>query len=235
MSGRGTVRRLPDLALQFGSAASVILSIPGGSAGTVIILAASGASRSRAENLAALLHDERIGTVTFSLPLREGRAVPERTLETLCSRAASVLGWVAALPELRDQPIGYLGVGIAGAVSLRLAEMDPRAVDALVVVTGRTELAEAQMPLVEAPTLLIEGDDLLRQARAWEASSLLSAEADVAAVPGGADPMATVAGRQRVAELAGAWFRGHFAQSERSVRWRIDRETVMARRAPPPR
>jgi putative phosphoribosyl transferase len=125
-------------------------------------------------------------------------------------------------PELGTAPIGCLGVGPGAAVVLRAAESEPRHVDAVVVVAGWTELVDAEIPLVQAPTLLIEGSgDRLALDRAWRALRGLGGDADVKTILGVDDPMATVSGRIEVAELAGQWFRRVFAAATSSPTWRL--------------
>lgn len=215
-------QHLPAIALQFGTDEFAVLSIPDETVGTVVVLAPSGRSRRHSDTLAALLNDEQLGTLSLSLPLKANRASAATIVTDVAGRLGAVLAWMRTRPELGTTPIGCLGVGPAAAVVLRAAETEPRRVDAVVTVAGWTDLVDAQIPLVEAPTLLIEGiADQPGLDRAWRALRGLGGDADVRTVSGARDPLATGAGRRQVAELAGQWFRRAFAAAADSATWRL--------------
>jgi putative phosphoribosyl transferase len=223
MTPTASCRRLPEVALQFGTAAFAVLRVPDISAGTVVVLASPGRPTSRATHLATLLNDRRLSTLTLSLPVQVSRPLAATAGSGLPGRVATLLQWLGEQPELGTAPVGCLGIGPAAAIALRLTETDPRRVDALVAVAGWTDLVEIEMSLVEAPTLLIEGaDDQLGVERACRALSSLSGDADLERVIGTIDPMATVATRSQVADFAAAWFHRHFAQATDSPTWRLN-------------
>ncbi len=222
MTTAASSRRLPDVALQFGAAAFACLAVPDVSVGTVVVLAPSGRPSRRAEDLASRMNGQQLSTLTLSLPLQASPPMAATALVDLTGRLAALLGWMNSESELRAAPVGCLGIGPAAAIVLRVAEAEPRLVDAVVSVSGWTDAAEAQMPLVEAPTLLIEGAaNRTGQERAWQALHGLGGDADVQTVTGARDPMATPAAREQVAHLASTWFHRVFAGAASSPNWRL--------------
>jgi putative phosphoribosyl transferase len=225
MISAARARQLPDIALQFGPADFAVLSIPDASVGTVVVLAPSGRSPAHIDEMASLLNDQQLGTINLSLPLDISRSSAAEPITAAAGRVGALLAWMGDRPELSSTPIGCFGVGCAAAVVLRAAEAEPRQVDAVVTVAGWTDLVDAQIPLVEAPTLLIEGAaDQAGVDRAWRTLSSLGGDAEVETVAGARDPMATTAGRRQVAELAGHWFRRAFAGAANSAVWRLAHE-----------
>lgn len=116
---------------------------------------------SRQTGLVSTMAHNGLGTLLFS-PLTpvelQGR---QRVLDMplLSSRIAQVLAWLADRPELGALPVGLLGANQGACVALHAAACVPQRVFALVTHGGRPDLAGARLREVQAPTLLIMGND----------------------------------------------------------------------------
>jgi hypothetical protein len=90
------------------------------------------------------------------------------------------------------------------------------------------ELGEPQLPLVEAPILLVEGGlggGNLENART--ALGVLPGDADLTIVAGVDEPTVADSACRQLAEVAGQWFQQHFAAAVDSPTWRIDHEVAV--------
>jgi hypothetical protein len=216
-------------AVQFGTSTSAWLRVPAGHAGTVILLAgkADGSDAASLASLASLVNDQGFATLSVPLVDRASASVGVDELLALARRLADIADWVRREPATAGRPCGCMARGVAAAVSLLAAMTRPRCLDALVLVRAATPLVEPQLQLVEAPVLLIEDNaDASGLQRARDALGRLAGDADVTSIAGVAGDDLTEAGRYRVVEAAGQWFREQFSAALDSPRWRVDQEMV---------
>lgn len=123
---------------------------------------------------------------------------------------------VAALATL---PIGYFGASTGAAAALIAAARRP-AIDAVVSRGGRPDLADAALPDVRAPTLLIVGGDdpqVLALNRA--AFEHLGGLRRLDVVPGATHLFEEPGKLEAVADLASAWFARY--ATRRAPRWEL--------------
>lgn len=162
--------------------------------------------------LAAIMAHNGFGTLLFN-PLTPAELQGRQgvlDMPRLSSRIAQALAWLADRPELHNLPVGLLGVNQGASVVLHAAACVPRRVFALVTHGGRPDLAGAHLRQVQAPTLLILGNDDLgllelgrHAARDLPGTRQIEVIAD-AAMPGGkllSDAAAALASRWFVQHL----------------------------------
>jgi putative phosphoribosyl transferase len=135
----------------------------------------------------------------------------------LARRLLDVTTWLRAQPWMHDLPVAYFGASTGAAAALWAAAQPNAEIAAVVSRGGRPDLADAHLPAVTAPTLLIVGGadpvvlDLNRQAL-----RRLGGERDLAVVAGATHLFEEPGTLQAAAELACDWFTRHLGGHERS-------------------
>lgn len=76
----------------------------------------------------------------------------------LADRLLAATNWIRHDERMSSLPIGYFGASTGAAAALTAAADDPT-ISAVVSRGGRPDMAEAALPLVKAPTLLIVGGE----------------------------------------------------------------------------
>ena len=189
--------------------------------GLVVFAHGSGSSHRCPGNqqLAELLHQHRLSTVLFDL-LSPAEATDRHKvfdIELLASRVGQAIDWARQYPAVSGAGLGLLGVGTGAAAALCAAAAWPGRVMAVVSSGGRLDLASADLPTVQAPTLLVVGPHdpqlLVLNRRAMR---LLRCEKRLEVVPGASQGLDEPGSLDSVAHLAGAWFSNHFSPGWRS-------------------
>ena len=190
------------------------LTVPSGAAGLVIFAHGSGSSRHSPRNIfvADVLHAAGLGTLLLDLLTEDEEEIDRRTaalrfdIALLARRVDLATVWARAQKALQHLRIGYFGASTgAGAALLAASTRDD--VDAVVSRGGRPDLAGDALPDVQAPTLLIAGENdpqvvaLNRQAQAR-----LTAHSELAIVPGATHLFEEPGALEEVARLARDWF-----------------------------
>jgi pimeloyl-ACP methyl ester carboxylesterase len=199
-----------------GEAIAADLVLPANVGGIVVFAHGSGSSRKSARNrlVAHALHDLGFGTLLLDLLTATEERVDMATGELrfdvllLAERLTLATGWLAEEPRTSSLPLGYFGASTGAAAALVAAAEYGARVRAVVSRGGRPDLAGEALARVAAPTLLIVGErdpivlDLNRQAL-----DELSCEKELVVVPGATHLFEEPGALERVAELAGRWFR----------------------------
>lgn len=191
----------------------------------VLFAHGSGSSRASPRNrfVAGVLHQHRLATLMFDL-LSEAEAGARSKvfdIALLAGRVTGALDWLRELPDLHDgrqvskallalaqAPVGLFGASTGAAAALWAAAERPGRVAAVVSRGGRVDLAAAQAPRVQAPTLLIVGGadtEVLACNRAL--LPLLVCEKRLEVVPGATHLFEQPGALDAVAQLAADWFR----------------------------
>jgi pimeloyl-ACP methyl ester carboxylesterase len=191
------------------------LSVPAGIAGVVLFAHGSGSSRRSVRNraVAAALRQAGLGTLLFDLLTAEEEALDARTMRLrfnitlLAERLVCAVDWTSRRAESRGLPLGLFGASTGAAAALVAAAHRPTAVGAVVSRGGRPDLAGEALPGVQAPTLLIVGENdpevlVLNRQAARE----LRCEHELAIVPGATHLFEEPGALDQVARLAGDWF-----------------------------
>jgi len=199
------------------------LEMPGGKARALVIFAhGSGSSRASPRNrlVAARLHEHALATLLFDL-LTEDEALDRRKvfdIALLARRLGSAIAWFLGQPAVAALPCGLFGASTGAAAALWAAVENPGVVRAVVSRGGRPDLADAALPQVQAPTLLIVGGDdteVLQLNRAALARLRCIKQLDV--VPGATHLFEEPGAQERVAGLAAAWFVSHLLESRNAI------------------
>jgi putative phosphoribosyl transferase len=204
----------------FGSALELIgiLGIPPAATGVVVFAHGSGSGRLSPRNrfVARVLNEAGLATLLLDLLTVDEEAVDDRTAELrfdiglLAERVVLATDWLAKA-EVAALPVGYFGASTGAAAALVAAARRPEQVKAVVSRGGRSDLAADDLPLVQAPTLLIVGGndgpviDLNRQAL----GRLGSKEKQLQVVPGASHLFEEPGTLEEVARLAANWFTRH--------------------------
>jgi pimeloyl-ACP methyl ester carboxylesterase len=191
------------------------LRMPRNPQGLVIFAHGSGSSRLSRRNrqVAECLGEHRFATLLLDLLTEEEEEIDEATAQyrfdipRLATRVCAAADWAATRPGIAALPIGCFGASTGAAAALIAAADRPAAIAAVVSRGGRPDLANAALPRVKAPTLLIVGGDdapvidLNRQAM-----HQMVAHVKLEIVPGATHLFEEPGTLDRVAELAAAWF-----------------------------
>ena len=194
------------------------LALPDVPAGIVVFAHGSGSSRHSPRNrmVAGGLRSRTLGTLLIDLLTPDEETVDLRTRQLrfdiglLADRLATTASWLAGQPATADLPLGYFGASTGGAAALVAAARRPAGVAAVVSRGGRPDLAGDQLPLVQAPTLLIVGGldhDVIRLNE--EAYAQLRVERQLEIVAGATHLFEEPGALEVVARLAGDWLTDH--------------------------
>jgi dienelactone hydrolase len=194
------------------------LDIPPDASGVVLFAHGSGSSRQSPRNkfVAKAVRDAGVATLLFD-PLTgdedaqaAGAADLRFNVKLLAQRLVAATRWIANQPATQHLGIGYFGASTgAAAALLAAAEIGP-VIDAVVTRGGRSDLAPEALPKVEAPTLLIVGeqDDIVLGLNEL-AYERLECEKKLAVVPRATHLFEEPGALEKVAALAATWFRRH--------------------------
>lgn len=195
------------------------LSIPANAIGVVLFAHGSGSSRHSPRNryVAETLQAAGLATLLIDLLSAEEEVIDSRTRELrfdiglLRDRLIGAIDWLKQNPDTRDLKIGCFGASTGAAGALMAAAERPDAIDAVVSRGGRPDLANPVLDRVQAPTLLIVGEndpivvDLNQQAMAY-----LHCEKQLEIIPKATHLFEEPGALPEVARLAGLWFGHHF-------------------------
>jgi pimeloyl-ACP methyl ester carboxylesterase len=199
------------------------LTIPIAPRGIVVFAHGSGSSRMSHRNrwVASELQWGREATLLVDLLTPDEAARDEQTgelrfdIQLLARRVTDVIDWVAREPAIRSRPLGLFGASTGAAAALFAAARRPDRVKAVVSRGGRPDLAESVLSLVEAPTLLIVGEndpDVLSLNQ--RALSELTCERRLEIIPGASHLFEEPGTLEAVAAIARRWFIRHLDGSE---------------------
>lgn len=191
------------------------LGIPLSPHGMVVFAHGSGSGRFSPRNnfVARYLQQGRVGTLLIDL-LTPDEAEDRRKvfdIDLLADRVLVARAWLEQDDRTKGLGIGYFGASTGAGAVLQAAARDPWSIQAVVSRGGRPDLAEAYLPSVTAPTLLIVGGDdvpVIEMNRA--AYRLLACSKQLVIVPGASHLFEEPGTLEQVAEHALAWFQQHF-------------------------
>ncbi|NES09444.1 alpha/beta hydrolase, partial [Pseudomonas laurentiana] len=144
---------------------SADLRLPNNAVGLVVFVHGSGSSRQspRNQSVAAYLSRRGLATLLFDLLTEPEQRLDNLTRELrfdiplLSRRLVQVIDWIGRNAELQSLRIGLFGASTGAAAALLAAAERPEVIHAVVSRGGRTDLAEAALPRVKAPTLQVVG------------------------------------------------------------------------------
>ena len=182
--------------------------------GLVVFAHGRGGSRLSQRNrlVADILHGYRLVTLQFDL-LTESEAADRRKvfdIDLLGQRVDVALQWTRSDERTARLSTGLFGASAGAAAALNAAARHPGWVTSVVSRSGRPDLAAAQLPRVQSPTLLIVGGhdtEVLQFNRG--AMRLMRCESRLEVVPGATHLFEEPGAIETVAHLAGSWFTNH--------------------------
>jgi putative phosphoribosyl transferase len=191
------------------------LGIPVSPLGMVVFAHGSGSGRFSPRNnfVARFLQQGRVATLLIDL-LTPDEAEDRRKvfdIDLLADRVLLAKAWLEQDDRTKGLGIGYFGASTGAGAALQAAVRDPSSIQAVVSRGGRPDLAEAYLPSVTAPTMLIVGGDdepVIEMNRA--AYRLLSCPKRLVIVPGATHLFEEPGTLDEVAEHALAWFQRYF-------------------------
>ena len=214
-----------------GAALDGDLIVPANARGIVLFAHGSGSSRHSPRNryVAEALRRGGIGSLLMDLLTPQEEAIDDATAELrfnipLLARAAGNRYPVAAPREdLAAFDLGYFGASTGAAAALMAAAELPELVRAVVSRGGRPDLADAALPRVQAPTLLIVGgNDGPVIAMNRNAFERIRAEKRLEIVPGATHLFEEPGALEQMARMAASGSRDISAPAGTSARRRLE-------------
>ena len=192
-----------------------LLYIPKDPSGLVLFVHGSGSSRFSVRNqyVARVLNKAGLATLLFDLFTPDEDVIDSQTRQFrfdigfLATRLIDVTKWCLKQPMLRSLRTGYFGASTGGGAALVAAATEPDLIHAVVSRGGRPDLAGDDLPLVEAPTLLIVGgnDEVVSQLNN-EAMKRLNCIKKMDIIPGATHLFEEPGTLDEVARIAKNWF-----------------------------
>lgn len=200
------------------------LGVPLSPLGVVVFAHGSGSGRFSSRNnfVAGYLQQRRVATLLIDL-LTPDEAEDRRkifNINLLADRVLLAKAWLEQDDRTKGLGIGYFGASTGAGAALQAAARDPSSIQAVVSRGGRPDLAEAYLPSVAAPTMLIVGgnDEPVIEMN-LEAYRHLSCPKRMVIVSGASHLFEEPGALEQVSEHALLWFQQHFhqARKQRSV------------------
>jgi putative phosphoribosyl transferase len=182
--------------------------------GLIVFAHGSGSGRRspRNRNVANLLVEAGFATLLFDLLSEEEQTVGVTgrvrfDIPRLAARLVAVTDALRSQPELGSLPLGFFGASTGAAAALIAAAARPDRVMAVVARGGRVDLAEAMLPRVRAPTLLLVGskDETVLELNR-RAYALLRSDKQLLVIAGAGHLFEEPGALERVAQVAADWF-----------------------------
>ena len=191
------------------------LVIPERARGAVLFAHGSGSSRHSPRNqfVAERLQEAGLATLLMDLLTLREEEEDARTarlrfdMGLLGQRLIAALDWLAEDPRTRTLRVGCFGASSGAGGALVAAAERPESISAVVSRGGRPDLAGADLPRVQAPTLLLVGsrDEAVVEMNR-QAFEQLRCVKELVIVPGASHLFEEPGTLEVVAELAAAWF-----------------------------
>lgn len=202
------------------------LVVPADARAVVVFAHGSGSGRHSPRNrfVARTLHDRHFATLLMDLLTSAEERADAATahlrfdIPFLATRLAAATDWLPVDPATASLRVGYFGASTGAAAALVAAVRRPAAVGAIVSRGGRPDLAREALGRVQAPTLLIVGErdrDVL--AMNEDALAEMTAEKQLAIVPGATHLFEEPGALEEVARLAAQWFQRFLAPARGNV------------------
>jgi putative phosphoribosyl transferase len=202
------------------------LTLPEQAQAIVLFAHGSGSSRLSPRNryVARLLNEAKLATLLVDLLTLHEEVIDARTaqlrfdIDLLAERLVDATDWLTEFPDTKGLRIGYFGASTGAAAALAAAAIRPDVVNAVVSRGGRPDLAGAALTRVQAPTLLIVGENdgqVIELNRA--ALAELRCEKQLVIVPGATHLFEEPGALDVVAQLARDWFERHLIEVARAA------------------
>lgn len=193
-----------------------IMALPLDAKGIVVFAHGSGSGRWSTRNNFVARELQKVGLGTLLMDLLTEDEELDRAnvfnIEVLAQRLVYAKKWLNDQPSTFSFKIGYFGASTGAGAALFAAAEDPEDVFAVVSRGGRPDLADADLPYVQAPTLLIVGgDDTVVIDLNQQAFRQLKCTKKIEIIPGATHLFEEPGTLEQVANLASHWFVTHLA------------------------
>lgn len=188
-----------------------ILGLPADPSGVIVFAHGSGSGRLSLRNNFVARFLQQNGLATLLLDLLTPQEAEDRRkvfdIGLLADRLLLAKTWLEEDTRTKKLGIGYFGASTGAGAALQAAARDSSNIQAIVSRGGRPDLAEAYLPSVTAPTLLIVGgwDEPVIEIN-QSAYELLTCEKKLIIVPGATHLFEEPGTLETVADHACKWF-----------------------------
>jgi putative phosphoribosyl transferase len=192
------------------------LCVPEGVQGVILFAPGNGSSRESSRNryIAQILQKARLATLLISLLTPEEETINLRTRDyfnfnvgLLAKRLVGMTDWLIENSTTRSLNIGYFGTRTGSAAALVAAANRSDVVGAIVSAGGRPDLAGSALFRVQAPTLLLVGEnEIPMMGMNQEALAHLHTEKQLKTIRGATHLFEEPGAIEEVAWLASQWF-----------------------------
>lgn len=201
------------------------LTLPPLPKGLVLFAHGSGSGRFSPRNQFVASHLNTRGYATFLLDLYslQESELQEFNLQELANRFQHVILKLKSFPFLTKLPVGLYGSSTGAAVALVAAAHLREHIQAVVSRGGRTDLANAFLQLVQAPSLLLAGenDHLILEINR-KSLNLIDAPKALKIIPNASHLFDEPGAIEAVADEAGDWFEIHLSKITSKSKGRIN-------------
>ncbi len=191
-----------------------MLSIPQGARG--IILFADAKNSDQYKYIARFVREAGIATLLVDLLTSEDEALDSETgffrdnVDVLHQRIVGIANWLNEDQNTQNLRICYFGTDVSGAAVLVAAAERPDLAVSVVSVAGRLDLAKDYLSKVEAPTLLLAGENDTPSVTAnRNGLEQLAGDKQFETIPGTTNLFEQENTQQQIAKLATQWFERH--------------------------
>lgn len=193
-----------------------VLAVPDEPYGIVVFAHGSGSDRTNPRNqaVARTLQEAGLGTLLVDLltPEEDRTGATRFNIRLLAGRLDAIAAWLRKRIGGPFPRIGYFGASTGASAAFLSAAGHP-GIAAIVSRGGRPDLAAAVLPDVQAPSLLIVGEqDEPVASLNRDACELLPAECRLVVIPGATDLFEDPGALDQVARHAVDWFRRHLPE-----------------------
>lgn len=194
------------------------LIIPKNALGLVLFAHGSGSSRFSPRNnyVAKILQKGNLGTLLVDLLTKSEDVNYNRRfdIELLSERLIEITKWLKESDETKNLKIGYFGASTGAAAAIKAAAVQRDNVSAIVSRGGRVDLAGSQLSEIEAPTLLIvgENDDFVIEVNE-EALKKINCTKQLSIIPNATHLFEEPETLEEVAKQTVQWFTKCFSRS----------------------
>jgi putative phosphoribosyl transferase len=192
------------------------LLVPEDPRGLVVFAHGAGSSRRSPRNrlIAEVLFDAHFASLLLDLLTPDESDYDAQTrklrfdIELLTARLVRGVDWARAEHDVRDLPVGLFGASTGAAAALRAAAARPEGIRSVVSRGGRSDLADAALAEVRAPTLFIVGgaDPEIEALNRASLGKLSAPRKRLAIVQGAAHLFEETGALGKVADLTREWF-----------------------------
>ena len=163
-----------------------------------------------------------VGTVLVDLLTPQEEAIDLRSkhcssnVQFLAKRLIGITDWLLNNPSTSNLKIGYFGDRTGGGAALLAAAEHPMAIGAIVSRSGETCLTSDVLSYIQAPTLLIVGEnDLPLIAMNQDAlTHIRASKKQLEMIPGASQKFNEPGALDEVARLASCWFNYYLASHQ---------------------